>query len=367
MIVKSIDFAGGAELVCDINPIKSEIKVLNRYNNVNALIGIFPAFNTSYRIIKQNTKIKSFSSYVKGLLRLESIIDNEDIVVRDIDLGDGYKFAVIAEKDEINSVRKDYPSISVLDYEITSILRLLEYNSMSCNRLIHFNKTYALELNFENGCLKAFSVKDLQNIDDKADLFSGYIPENFDVNILNNPTGDPKNNLAFGGALYFLSSINLNFLQKESQKEFLFIYTLIILLSAFLILNLSFWGRKFYLDAKISDLKNLSLDEVKRVKIENAVDPLLQVKGLVANMKDDEKRDLFPILDKIGFALSQLRGVAIHSITLSPDDILIEADALSINDIEDFKKRLPADYNFTISETTKDPKGSIKFKIKGKR
>lgn len=367
MIVKVIDLSNGLELVCYINPIKSEISIVDEKQNPDIILGVFPSIYTTYRIIKDNSKLKGLDSYVKGLLKIESVLTDEDILVRDIDLGGGYRFAVITEKSGIDKIKKDYPSMSVLDYEITSILRLLEFNNKKYSKLIHFNKDYATELNFDDGILKSFITKDKNDVDISDAVVSGFIPEGSTAEVLNNPTGEPRYNIAYGGALHFLSELNMNFLRKESSSENIIITTLILLLISFFILNGSYLGRKIHLDKKVNEIKALSTNEVKKIGINNVVDPLLQVKGVMAGIKDDENKNIFPFMDKIGFSLSKSKGINIFGLNITSDEVFIDADAQSMGDIEVFMKSLPSEYNFSIVETSKDPKGKIKFKIKGKR
>lgn len=106
MIVKVIDLSNGLELVCYINPIKSEISIVDEKQNPDIILGVFPSIYTTYRIIKDNSKLKGLDSYVKGLLKIESVLTDEDILVRDIDLGGGYRFAVITEKSGIDKIKK---------------------------------------------------------------------------------------------------------------------------------------------------------------------------------------------------------------------------------------------------------------------
>lgn len=367
MIVKSIDLANDLALICDVNPIKSEVSVVQSSKLPQVVIGMASALNTSYRILKKNTKVKSITSYIKGLLKIESVLDTDDILVRTTDLDGDLNLAVLTDNRYIEDVKRDHADISILDYEVTSILRLMEFCGVSAEKVLHFNRDYAVEIVFEGGLLKSIMVKDLTQITTDGYLLSGFIPEGVVGDFLNNPTGDPKYNVAFGGALYFLSDININFLQKESSEETLILFSLLALILAFLFVIASFGIKTIYLNKKIADIERLSKNEIKRLNITNIVDPLSQAKGVLAKFRDEEGKNILPVLDQVGSALSQVNSIVLHNIIVSYDEVTLDVDATNSNDLEEFRKRLSQKYNFVVQESSKDPKGITKAKIKGKR
>lgn len=366
MIVKSIDLANGLELICDVNPIRSDISILDSASP-QTTIGLGSSLYTTYRILKKNPRIKSITEYLKGLLRLESVLDLDNILVRTTDLDNDLNLAILTEDRYIEDIKKVHPNLTIMDHEITSLLRLMEYNNLACDRVLHFNREYLLEILFEDGLLKSIMVRDPGEVSLEGAFLSGFVPVGVDGHILNNPTGDPKYNVAFGGALYFLSDININFLQKERSEESVIILSLFTLILAFLLVLGSFGVRTIYLQKKVAEIDKLSRDEVKKLNITNIVDPTSQAKGVLAKLKDDENKNLLPILDQIGSALSQVSSIVLHDITLTFDEIVLDIDAPNAYLLEDFKKRLPQSYNFVVQESTKDPRGGIKAKVKGKR
>ncbi|MCX8083911.1 MAG: hypothetical protein N3C60_03220 [Calditerrivibrio sp.] len=369
MIIKSIDLSTGIDLVCNVNPMRSEIVVREDNNMVyQSVIAVMPAIDTSYRIVKRNPKFKSITDYVKGLLKIESILDTDDIVVRGTQIDGDRDFVIFTDKYSIETYKKKYTQINILEHEVSSLLRLLEYNKIVCSRLLHFNQDYCIEITFDGGYLKGVHVLDVEEVNDVDNaLLSGFIPKGYNGPILNNPTNDPTKNVAFGGALYYFSSININFLQKESSAESMIFVSLTMLIAIFIVLNAALFVKTFFLNKKTDQIVKASIIELNKLNIKNAVDPLSQVKGVLANLKERQEKDLIPILDRIGYAVSQVKGINIYNMNATPEEIFIEGDAVSQVEVDDFKKRLPAEYNFNTMESVKDPKGVFKFKLRGKR
>jgi len=104
-----------------------------------------------------------------------------------------------------------------------------------------------------------------------------------------------------------------------------------------------------------------------KIGLTKVVDPLLQAKSYLSKVKDERAKDLILIIDNIAFAKSKIQPITIYEFNITFSELYIEGEVTDPALITTFKNSLPPDYQYTILETTKDPKGSTRFKLKGKR
>lgn len=370
MIVRSIDTANQITLYLELNPLKGEISVIQKPSRVETTIVVLSAASTTFRIIDKTktSQIKSVINYVKGLLRIQAPFDMEGMNIKDFSLGKNKVFALIYNPQILEKIKNDYPDCGIIEYEISSLLRLIEYNHISCERLLHFNKDYVVELIFENGLLLRANILHPSSVQIEAnDFVSGFVPEGVKNNIINNPTNDSRNNVAFGGALHYLSQLNVNLLKKESNIDDIFLWTIIILLLSILLYNGSNIFKIYELKKKISFVDKKISEEAIKIGLTKVVDPLLQAKSYLSKVKDERAKDLILIIDKIGFAKSKIQPLSIYEFNITFSELYIEGEVTDPALITTFKNSLPSEYQYTIIETTKDPKGSTRFKLRGKR
>ncbi len=379
MHIKGIDYKKDKqyELFAEVNVFKKKVKILEKEPKEAKIIVSIPFNMTTFRVynfpVKDPEKIKNL---VKGQLQFDIPIPLEELEY-DFFLRDETAFCIITKKSVIEEIKEVYPKIDILDSEIFSIIRLMNFNGYNSGKVIHFYKDYIYYLEFEDNFPKlvhALSEKELSNYLDNNVFLSGEIPEDLKRKhkVLNNPTESPILNVAFGNVLRgIFDEIGIDFLHKEKADLTSYILKgLIYFIIALLFVNLGIYAKIYFLQQKIKEVQSKEKEIfIKYFSSSTPVfDPLTQAKGLVSSIENRKTQtlDALDILDDIGKAKMKTNIKELYKINIGISDFSIQGIAESLKDVENFKNELSKEYEVTIEESVTNTEGKIRFSIKGK-
>jgi hypothetical protein len=268
----------------------------------------------------------------------------------------------------------------VLDTEILALLRLAKKNGITNGEILHFNKEYILTLKFEEFFPKEVRVlnKDtkLENLENF--YLSGFIPEKIlkeanKYKILNNETENPEFNVAYGSLLNPIDNLAVDFsFSKSSELLIRSLKGLLYLFLTVLIINLAILIGIFLKEREIKKVKDAQKEVyIKYISQSGEVyDPLTQAKGLLKTVKSGGGNtgiDPIDLLAEIGMGKKKYKIIDLERIDIYEDGFIIQGEARSLSDIENFKNYLSKNYKVTIDETNKKDNGNIKFILRGSR
>ncbi len=379
MHIKGIDYKESKqyELIADINVFKKKIKLLEKEPKETKTVISIPFNLSTFRVytfpVKDPEKIKNL---VKGQLQFDIPIPLENLEY-DFYLKNETAFCVITKKSIIEEIKEKYPKIDILDSEIFSIIRLMNFHEKTSGKVIHFCENYTYYLEFEDNFPKvahALNQHELENYLNKDTFLSGEIPDELKnkYDILNNPTGNPTLNVAFGNILRgIFNEIGIDFLHKEKADFTSYIVKgLIYFIVALIFINAGIYTKIFFLQKKIKEIQNKEKEIfIKYFSSSSPVfDPLTQAKGLISSIENKKTKtiDALDILDDIGKAKSKTRIKELYKINIGISDFSIQGIAESLKDVENFKNELSQKYEVIIEESITNTEGKIRFSIKGK-
>jgi hypothetical protein len=379
MNIKGIDYKKEKkyELVAEVNVFKKKVKILEKEPKETKVVVSVPFNLTTFRVykfpVKDNDKIKNL---VKGQLQFDIPIPLEELEY-DFYLKDDTAFCVITKKSVIEEIKETYQKVDILDSEIFSIIRLMNFKGENSGKVIHFSSDYAYYLEFEDNFPKmvhALSDKDLDKFLSSDTFLSGEIPESLKEKhkILNNPTKNPALNIAFGNILRgIFDETGIDFLHKEKADFTSYIVKgLIYFMIALFFINAGIYAKIFFLQEKIKEVKNKEKEIfIKYFSSSTPVfDPLTQAKGLVSSVENRKTQtiDALDILDDVGKAKMKTRIKELYKINIGISDFTIQGIAESLKDVENFKNELSKKYQVIIEESVTNTEGKIRFSIKGK-
>ena len=221
MIVKAVDTELNRYLIGNINPIKKDIKLITNSTDKKISFEIYsiPSSKLTFRRYSFPTKkLEVLEKSLKTQLQLDLPIDINEVEYRYITKTgeDGYDvFCVIAKKEDI----KNFPKKTIVDTDFFSLIRLAKFNGLSEGIIYHFTDENILKIRFKDYFpLEVRVLDEVYQIEERAYL-SGKIENfKFDNKILNNPTAEPINNVAFGLLLKPIYDIGIDFLKKDEEK-----------------------------------------------------------------------------------------------------------------------------------------------------
>jgi len=379
MYIKGIDYKKDKqyELVAEVNVFKKKVKILEKEPKETKIIVSVPFNLTTFRVytfpVKDPDKIKNL---VKGQIQFDIPIPIEELEY-DFYLKGETAFCVITRKNVIEELKETYPKIDILDSEIFSLIRLMNFNNYSSGKIIHFSNDYIYYLEFEDNFPKvahALSDKELSNYLEKDVFLSGEIPEKLKEKhkILNNPTENPALNIAFGNVLKgIFDEIGIDFLHKEKADLTSYLVKgLVYFIIALVFVNIGIYTKIYFLQQKIKEIQNKEKEIfIKYFSSSSPVfDPLTQAKGLVSSVENRKVQtiDALDILDDIGKAKMKTKIKELYKINIGISDFSIQGIAESLKDVENFKNELSKKYDVTIEESVTNTEGKIRFSIKGK-
>ncbi len=359
------------QLYAKVNPLKKQIEVVKSLKNPKVIVSI-PVKESTFRIFNfdfdDERKIKKA---VETALKVEFPNYNE------IEWAAYYKenlqiFCVITKKELIYSLKEEHNNIYSIDSDVFSLIRLLLYNGEENAKLVHFYESYAVYLEVKQNFpqkVQSISLEDAEDIlkKDNNILVSGFIPENIENPVLNNPSKDPKLNIAFGNALKPIYRIGVDFLHKETFLNLKNIVSIsILILTFFIFINIGLFVKAYTLKQEIKKVKNKEKIVYMKYFGGTAVDPVAQAKGKVATLKESftKKEDAAYILNFIGKQKLKVPKIEIIYINISSESVVIRGFADSIQTIDRFRRALNTKFsNVKIEESVKDANGKIRFRI----
>ncbi len=379
MYIKGIDYKedNQYELIAEINVFKKKVKVLEKEPKETKVVVSIPFNKTTFRVydfpVKDPDKIKNL---VKGQLQFDIPVPIEELEY-DFYLKDQTVFCVIAKKDVINSIKEKFNRIDILDSEIFSLVRLMNFNGYNSGKVLHFYKDYIFYLDFEGNFPKvahALSEKELEEYLKDNVFLSGDIPEELKekYEVLNNPTGNPSLNVAFGNVLKgIFNDLGIDFLHKEKADLTAYLLKgLIYFITAIVFINIGIYTKIYFLQKKIEEIKSKEKEIfIKYFSSSSPVfDPLTQAKGLVSSIENRKTQtiDALDILNDIGNAKKRTKIKELYKINIGISDFSIQGIAESLKDVENFKNELSKKYQVTIEESVTNTEGKIRFSIKGR-
>ncbi len=374
MIIKGIDTELNNYLIGDINPIKKDIKIHQNITDKKVALEIYSIPSSKLTFRRYTFPIKKTDYLEKTLktqLELDLPINLKEIEYRYIAKQTENKldvFCVITKKDEI----KNFPENSVVDTEIFSLIRVAKFNGITEGIIYHFTNSYILKLRFNDSFPEEVRVIDSVSSIEEDAYISGNIKEhNFNNKVLNNPTGEPYNNVAFGLLIKPIYDIGVDFL-KKNDTDFIKsnIKALTYLTLSLIILNLVFFIN--------FQLKNYELKKIKDKQKEifykywgqsgKIYSPLLQAKGILKNLKTKgrKKLDGIYILEQVGKSVKSSGVESIKKVHISPNRVFIEGVATNEIQFKEFKKVLAKYFSIENEETYLNQSEKLKFKIEAK-
>ena len=379
MYIKGIDYKKEKqyELSAELNVFKKKVKILEKEPKEAKIVVSVPFNLTTFRVytfpVKDAEKIKNL---VKGQLQFDIPVPIEELEY-DFYLKDETAFCIITRKSVIEEIKNSYPKIDILDSEIFSLIRLMNFHGFSSGKIIHFSEDYIYYLQFEDNFPKtvnALTEKEVGDILSSDVYLSGKIPENLKekYKVLNNPTENPSLNIAFGNVLRgIFDEIGVDFLHKEKADITTYILKgLIYFMISLIFINAGIYGKIFFLQKKIDEIRKKEKEIfIKYFSSTTPVfDPLSQAKGLVSSIENRKTQtiDALDILNDIGDAKKKTNIKELYKINIGISDFSIQGIAETLKDVENFKNELSKKYEVTIEESVTNTEGKIRFSIKGK-
>ncbi len=379
MYIKGIDYKKEKqyELSAELNVFKKKVKILEKEPKEAKIVVSVPFNLTTFRVytfpVKDAEKIKNL---VKGQLQFDIPVPIEELEY-DFYLKDETAFCIITRKSVVEEIKNSYPKIDILDSEIFSLIRLMNFHGFSSGKIIHFSEDYIYYLQFEDNFPKtvnALTEKEVEDVLSSDVYLSGKIPENLKekYKVLNNPTENPSLNIAFGNVLRgIFDEIGVDFLHKEKADITTYILKgLIYFIISLIFINAGIYGKIFFLHKKIDEIKKKEKEIfIKYFSSTTPVfDPLSQAKGLVSSIENRKTQtiDALDILNDIGDAKKKTNIKELYKINIGISDFSIQGIAETLKDVENFKNELSKKYEVTIEESVTNTEGKIRFSIKGK-
>lgn len=379
MYIKGIDYKKEKqyELSAELNVFKKKVKILEKEPKEAKIVVSVPFNLTTFRVytfpVKDAEKIKNL---VKGQLQFDIPVPIEELEY-DFYLKDETAFCIITRKSVVEEIKNSYPKIDILDSEIFSLIRLMNFHGFSSGKIIHFSEDYIYYLQFEDNFPKtvnALTEKEVGDILSSDVYLSGKIPENLKekYKVLNNPTENPSLNIAFGNVLRgIFDEIGVDFLHKEKADITTYILKgLIYFMISLIFINAGIYGKIFFLQKKIDEIRKKEKEIfIKYFSSTTPVfDPLSQAKGLVSSIENRKTQtiDALDILNDIGDAKKKTNIKELYKINIGISDFSIQGIAETLKDVENFKNELSKKYEVTIEESVTNTEGKIRFSIKGK-
>ncbi len=379
MYIKGIDYKKEKqyELSAELNVFKKKVKILEKEPKEAKIVVSVPFNLTTFRVytfpVKDAEKIKNL---VKGQLQFDIPVPIEELEY-DFYLKDETAFCIITRKSVVEEIKNSYPKIDILDSEIFSLIRLMNFHGFSSGKIIHFSEDYIYYLQFEDNFPKtvnALTEKEVGDILSSDVYLSGKIPENLKekYKVLNNPTENPSLNIAFGNVLRgIFDEIGVDFLHKEKADITTYILKgLIYFMISLIFINAGIYGKIFFLQKKIDEIRKKEKEIfIKYFSSTTPVfDPLSQAKGLVSSIENRKTQtiDALDILNDIGDAKKRTNIKELYKINIGISDFSIQGIAETLKDVENFKNELSKKYEVTIEESVTNTEGKIRFSIKGK-
>ncbi|WP_456401665.1 hypothetical protein [Persephonella sp.] len=371
MIIKGIDLGLSTDLTGEVNPLKKNIKILNKQQKKFKKIYGFPSSKSTFRKytfpFKDRSKIEKA---VKTQIQLDFPLNLDEIEYAyyvKYDKNGSDVFCVIAKREDIEVIKDG----DIIDSEVFALLRLAKYNGLSNCEIYHFSEDYSVFLNISDGEIVEVKVLNKETEIYGDPYLSGKIPDKYsNRKILSNPTNDPVKNVSFGLLLRGLDDTGIDFLHRseEALTEKLLKGALYLAL-AVVILNLALLFRIYILEKQLKKIKEE--EKVLFVKGFNytgeVFDPLEQAKGKLSVIRKGsiQTEDSVDILDFIGKSKKDLNISYLYKINITKERFTIHGTAESIKDVEAFKNNLAKKYNATIGETVTTPEGKVRFSITG--
>jgi len=374
VIIKGVDTELNRSLVGDINPIKKDIKIDKNITNKKVALEIYSIPSSKLTFRKYSFPIKKTDYLEKTLktqLELDLPINLKEIEYRYITKQSENKldiFCVITKKDEI----KNFPENSVVDTEIFSLIRVAKFNGITEGIIYHFTNSYILKLRFNDSFPEEVRVIDsVSSIEEDAYISGNIKGYSFNNKVLNNPTGEPFNNVAFGLLIKPLYDIGVDFL-KKNDTDFIKsnIKALTYLTLSLIILNLVFFINLQIKNYELKKIKNKQKEIFYKYwkKSGRIYSPLLQAKGILKNLKTKgrSKLDGIYILEQIGKSVKSSGVESIKKVHISSNRVLMEGIATNEIQFKEFKRVLARNFSIENEETYLQQSGKLKFKIEAK-
>ncbi|NPA51911.1 MAG: hypothetical protein GXO22_03360 [Aquificae bacterium] len=363
-------------LYAKVNPFKKSVSLLEKPPKNSQMVVSIPSYLSTFRVykfpIKDKEKIKNL---IKGQLQFDLPVSFEEIDYSYYVHNDGRVFCVITKKEILNAVLKKYENVNIVDSEVFSLIRLLNFKGEKDGKIIHFfgENTVFVRIN-DNFPEDVHIIKEnYKEYIDEDTYLSGDVPQEYKSHkkILNFNI-DPKFNVAYGNILRGIYTNGVDFLHKE-QLNVISIFTKLILalIVAFAVIDISLLVSNALLQKQIEEVKNKQKEiYIKYFSPSGTVyDPITQAKGLIAKAKTSKSstESLLDILEHIAKAKMEAGIEEIYKINLEKNGFSIQGVANSLKDIEKFKNELSKYYIVTIEETVVNAEGKIRFKIKGEK
>ncbi|WP_457643799.1 hypothetical protein [Persephonella sp.] len=377
MIIEGIDLASGNKILADINPLKKSVSVIQKGKPVKKIYG-FPVKKTLLRIyefpFKNREKLhKAVISHLK--YDLPVALDELEYSYITRAEGDTTKIFCIAVR---KSDLKGFDGKSSVDSEIFALIRLLRFNGITDCTLIHFGPDYIFVMKIKDSFpqfVRTILKEEIEIYTEENTYLSGFIPDDYrsgDINLLNNPTGDTKMNVAFGLVLRALDDFGVDLLHRDRGGLIsVLLKGAVYLFIAFILLNGALFGVYYFKEKELKIVK----EKEKEIFIKYfgdgtpVYDPLTQAKGLVSikGKGSVSEEDAVDLLNEIGRAKKESGIKEIYKINISGTMFTVYGKADSITKVEKFKNLLSRKYTTTIEETVNTPAGDIRFVVKGKK
>ena len=358
------------QLYAKVNPLKKQIEVVKSLKNPKVIVSI-PVKDSTFRTFNFD-----FDDENKIKKAVETALKAELPDYKEIEWSYYKKnsqiFCVITKREIISKLKEEFSDIYSIDSDVFSLLRLLLYNEKDNADIIHIYNDYAVYIEIKEGFPNKVLSIPLEKANDilKENLkvmVSGFIPENIENPILNNPLKNPKLNIAFGNALKPVYRTGVDFLHKETFVNLKNLASLsLLVLMVFIFINIGLFVKAYTLKHEIKKVKNKEKIVYMKYFGGTPVDPLAQAKGKVAALKESftKKEDSADILNFIGRQKSKIPDIEVIYINISSNSAVIRGFADSIQTVDKFRRALNEKFtDVKIEESVKDANGKIRFRI----
>ncbi|WP_457639346.1 hypothetical protein [Persephonella sp.] len=373
MVIEGIDLSSGNKVLAEVNPLKKSVSLLEKGRPSKKIYGL-PVEKTLFRLYRFPTKNRekvhqALISHLKHDLPVSLDEVEFDYLFR-TDGNHTEVFCVIAKKEDLKKLDRK----SSVDSEVFALIRLMKQKKISDFSVVHFAPAYRYLLKVKDGFpvfIKTLGDEELKLYINEDTYVSGFIPEGIKGEVLNNPTGKPENNVAFGLVLKALDDTGVDLLHSDTGGMLKHLLKgALYLLIAVVLINTALFAVYYFKNKELAVIKEKEKEIFIKYFGEGTpvYDPLLQAKGIVAGLKSSgmSQEDAVDLLNYIGKSKKDAGISEIYKISLSQGMFTIYGKASSIRQVEKFKNLLSEKFSTTIEETVNTPAGDVRFIIKGK-